>query len=99
MTEDRTTPERPRAEPEIIPPDRDRGRSAWRARASMDTEQTHRIYVARVGPLGGLLLVLVVGVLAAVMLFALLGALLISIPVVAFIVLLAALAGLIGARR
>jgi len=65
----------------------------------MDTGQTHRIYVTRIGPLGGVLLMLVVGVLAAVMLFALLGALLISIPVAAFIVLLAALAGLIGVRR
>ena len=65
----------------------------------MDSGQTQRIYVARIGPLGGVLLMLIVGVLAAVMLFAVLGALLISIPVVAFIVLVAALAGLIGVRR
>ena len=65
----------------------------------MDAGETHRIYVTRIGPLGGILLMLGVGILAAVMLFAVLGALLISIPVVAFIVLLAALAGLLRLLR
>jgi hypothetical protein len=96
VTPDSPAPERPRAEPEIIPPDRDRARSAWRA---SDVGETHRIYVTRVGPLGGVLLMLVVGVLAAVMLFAVLGALLVSIPLVAFIVLLLALGGLLRLRR
>jgi hypothetical protein len=91
--------ERPRVEPEIIPPVRDRGRPAWRQSAFTNAEGTQRIYVARLGPFGGVLLVLLVVVLAAVLLLAVLGALLISIPVVAFIILVVALSGLLRAWR
>jgi len=91
--------ERPRVEPEIIPPHRDRGRPAWRQSGFTDMQGTQRIYVARLGPLGGILLVLLIGVLAAVLLLAVLGALLISIPVVAFIILVVALSGLLRAWR
>jgi hypothetical protein len=48
----------------------------------------HRIYVARLGPFGVALLMLIVGILAAVILLAVVGAVLIWIPV--FALLLAA---------
>jgi Flp pilus assembly protein TadB len=90
---------RRRIEPEIIPPDRDRDRPARREGAFPDVEGTQRIYVARLGPFGGILLVLLIAVLAAVFLVTILGALLISIPVVAFIILVVALSTLLRPRR
>jgi hypothetical protein len=99
VTDDRSAPERPRAEPEIIPPDRDPGRPAWRRGAFPDIGGTQRIYVTRVGPFGGILLLLAVFVLAAVVLLAVLGALIIWIPIVGLIVLVAALSGFLRLRR
>jgi hypothetical protein len=89
-------PERPRVEPEIIPPNRNPRRSDWRRQTwqpffSTAADETHRIYVARPGPLGVALLVLIVGVIAAVILLALVGAVLIWIPAVALLVAVGAL--------
>ncbi len=92
-------PERPRVEPEIIPPDRTQTRSAWRPHSFGETGGTQRIYVTRLGPFGGALLMLALVVIAAVILLAFLGALLLWIPVVAFVVVVAALAGLWRRRR
>jgi hypothetical protein len=96
MVEDTNQPQRPRAEPEIIPPDRTPRRSdrhqqtrhqqTWRPFTSTVADETHRIYVARLGPFGIALLMLIVGVLAAVMLLAVVGAVLIWIPLVALLV-------------
>lgn len=91
--------QRRRIEPEIIPPDRGRDRPTRRQGAFPDVEGTQRIYVARLGPFGGILLVLLVVVLAALLLFTILGALLISIPIVAFIILVVALSTLLRPRR
>ncbi len=91
--------QRPGVEPEIIPPERDLDRSAWRQGAFTNVEGTHRIYVTRLGPFGGVLLVLLIVVLAAVILLAFLGALLIWVPIVAFIALVAALSALLQPRR
>jgi hypothetical protein len=63
--------EEPRSEPEIIAPDD----GHIRRRIRIDTD-TGRIYVAKVGPLGTILVVLIVGFLSALMLVLLLGALL-----------------------
>jgi hypothetical protein len=93
MVEQNLPPERPRAEPEIIPPDHGGGRSPWRGREFTDFGATHRIYVSRLGPFGGILLVLALVVLAV------LGALLIWIPIVAFIALVATLSGVLRLRR
>jgi hypothetical protein len=96
MLDDAPPPERPRAEPEIIPPDRD-GRhpdyrqSPWRADVFTDRRGTHRIYIARLGPIGIALLMLAIAAVAAVILIAVLGAVLIWIPVVAVVVVVAAL--------
>ncbi len=91
--EDSNQPERPRVEPEIIPPDRTR-QSEWRQhtwRVSAAADRTHRIYVARLGPFAIAMLMLIVGVLAAVILLAVIGAVLIWIPVVALLVAAGAL--------
>jgi hypothetical protein len=53
---------------------------------SAAADRTHRIYVARLGPFAIALLMLIVGVLAAVILLAVIGAVLIWIPVVALLV-------------
>jgi len=99
MVEQNLPPERPRAEPEIIPPDHGEGRPPWRGREFADFGTTHRIYVSRIGPFGGILLVLALVVLAGVIILAVLGALLIWIPIVAFIALVAALSGVLRLRR
>jgi hypothetical protein len=99
MAEHRDLPERPRAEPEIIPPDRARNRWTSRGNEFPYSGGTRRIYITSLGPFGGILLVLAIAILAAVILLAFLGALLIWIPVVALIVIVGALSGLLRLRR
>jgi hypothetical protein len=77
--------EKPRAEPEIIPPDRS-GRGAHRAQGFTDASGTERIRVMRVGPFGSILVVLITAILVAVMLALLLGVLLIWLPVLVLFV-------------
>jgi Flp pilus assembly protein TadB len=89
MTDDSDQVERPRLEPEIIPPGRTRSepdwaQSGWRPYAST-TGGTQRIYIAGLGPFGIALLMLAIGALAAVILLAVLGAILIWIPVFALL--------------
>lgn len=90
-------PERPRAEPEIIPPQRDSGRRPdWPpSYGYSEMRGTQRVYVGRIGPFGFVLLMLVVGLLAGVLLLTLIGAALIWIPVVALFLVVAAIAGLL----
>lgn len=99
MANDKDVPERPRVEPEIIPPDRSRGRSAWPTHDYSGVGGTQRIYITRLGPFGGALLMLILAALAAVILLAFVGALLIWIPLVALIVLIAGISGLWRLRR
>ncbi len=86
--------EKPRSEPEIIPPDHAE-RGAPRARAFTD----ERVYVARIGPLGVILTIMAMGMLAAVMLVLLFATFVIWIPVVAFFVVGAIVAGLLRTFR
>ena len=74
-------PQQPRAVPEIIPPGApaDIRSRVW---ASADVRTRGRIYVAKLGPLGTAVLFLVVGILAVLALFVLLGAALVSLAVV-----------------
>jgi hypothetical protein len=97
MVDDPIPPERPRAEPEIIPPDytgRRPGQSPWPAAPEPygfgQTRGTQRIYVARLGPFGFAVIMLVFAVLAAAVILAAIGAFLIWIPVVALLVIVAA---------
>jgi hypothetical protein len=92
MANDIHGPERPRLEPEIIPPARGRRgtdwfEDAWRPYAS-GPGGTHRIYVARLGPFGLAMLMVAIGLIVAMILLAVVGAILIWIPV--FALLLAA---------
>ena len=97
MMEDRTEPEWPHRAPEIIPPDRSGREAPWRQQHSWrryDSSQaggTQRVFVARLGPIGTALLVLVIGVLAALVLLAVLGAILIWIPIFALLVAVGAI--------
>jgi hypothetical protein len=104
MADNSNKPERPRAEPEILPPERsggpgDRrfgGRGPNMPRPFGTTAGgTHRVYVGRIGPFGFALLLLVIGLLGAFMLFILIGAALIWIPVVAVLLVIAAISGLL----
>ena len=91
-------PERPRREPEIIPPGSDwpRRDSSWPPHDGFGQRRSsHRIYVGRLGPLGFALLVLMVAVFGGVFLLALIGAALIWLPVLLVFAVMAAIAGLI----
>jgi hypothetical protein len=95
MADNTDRPEQPRAEPEIIPPDRsqdrsDWRRSPWRGDPFGGTRATHRVYVSRLGPFGVALLLLAVAAIVAIIIIALLGAVLIWIPIVAVLLVLAA---------
>ena len=95
-------PERPRAEPEIIPPGRNSGRAGnppWQATWQTgwgqngrsdgnpnDPWRTQRVFVMRPGPLGFAVLMLALGLIAAAIVLTLIGAFLIWIPVVALFV-------------
>jgi hypothetical protein len=101
MANDRDQPELPRVEPEIIPPDRqERGgpgrgfdwrRPAWRADGQNETAGMHRVYVARIGPLGFALLTLAFAILAAAFLLIFAGAILLWLPVVALLIVVGAI--------
>src|SRR5262249_32442693 len=67
--------EDPHSQPEVLPP----------GQAERGTEHV-RVYIAKPGPLGTILVVLIVGLLSAVFLLLLLGALLIWLPVVVLFV-------------
>ena len=98
MADDSNEPERPRVEPEIIPPNRfnrsDRDGSWPPSYGFSQMRGTHRVYVGRIGPFGSALIMLIAGLLVAVLLLILIGAALIWIPVVAVLVVIAGLAGL-----
>ena len=97
MTNDGKAPERPRVEPEIIPPERTR--SARQGAPYFETSGTHRVYVTRIGPLGSVLLMLALALFVAVGGLLFVGALLISIPLVAFLIIVGVIAGLWRSRR
>ena len=76
--------EKPRAEPEIIPPSRDNRQSRLyspRIRMFVNDDRIRQIYVARLGPLGILLIALMIAILLTIMLVLALGAFLIWILV------------------
>jgi hypothetical protein len=92
--------EKPRSEPEIIPPGQDdpwrdpwrRGNRAWYFSGSRGSG---RIYLTRLGPLSTFFIVAGIAVAAALLLILVLGAFLIWIPILGLIVAAALLSGLI----
>ena len=85
--------EEPRSEPEIIPPGHAK-RGPTRIGDSIDA-YIGRVYIAKFGPLGTILLTLVVGLLSAVLMILLFGALLVALPVVVLLVTAAIVAGIL----
>jgi hypothetical protein len=88
--------EQPRVEPEIIPPDRARSgadwrQPAWRPYGPGEAGGSYRVYVGRVGPFGVAMLALAFAILAAVIVFTIIGAVLFWIPIVALVVVAAAI--------
>jgi hypothetical protein len=105
MASNSDQPEVPRAEPEIIPPDRNRPQDrpqdwppqnrGWPPRGFTEMHGAHRIYVGRIGPFGFALMMLVAGLFAVVLLLLLIGTALIWIPVLAAVIVIAAISGLL----
>jgi len=96
MVDDPDQPERPRVEPEIIPPERNPRRSAWRWQAwqpsfSTAADEASRVYVARLGPLGFAFLMLIVGIVVGLIILAVIGAVLIWIPIMLMLIAVGAL--------
>jgi hypothetical protein len=91
MTDDRNQPEQPRVEPEIIPPDRSGRYSPWNPYGFAEARGTQRIYVTRMGPVGIALLLLAIAAVATIIMIAVLGAVLIWIPIIAIVVIAGAL--------
>jgi len=90
--------ERPRADPENILPSRDdlqTGEGTARIGLFVDGDGSRHIYVARLGPLGNLLLALMIGILFAIMLVLALGAFLIAIPLVGLLVAAVIISGIV----
>ena len=88
-------PESPRFEPEIIPPGQgnpsDWRQPSWRGSIFTQSAGTHRVFVTRLGPFGIALLILAAAAIGAIALIAILGAFLVWIPVVAVLVVIAAI--------
>jgi hypothetical protein len=92
-------PEQPRAEPEIIPPDRAGGRAPWRGEPAWTaTEGVHRVYVTKVGPFGFVLLALTTAILVALGFIILVGAFLVAIPLAGLLLAVAVIAALARGR-
>jgi hypothetical protein len=78
----------PRIEPEIIPP----GGSARWADGFFDARSAHRVYVARLGPVGFFMLALLAALIGALVLLLMVGAFVILVPI-AVLLLAGALVG------
>jgi hypothetical protein len=92
--------EKPRSEPEIIPPNRSDRQSRSGAagiRVFFDGSGVRHVYVARLGPLGMVVLALMIGILLATTLVLVLGAFLIWIPLVGLLVAAAIISSLLRA--
>ena len=96
---DQNKPERPRAEPEIIPPDRGQGQGWPPPPDGYARAGGARLYVTRIGPFGFALMMLAVGLLAAVFLLLLIGTVLFWLPVVAALILIAVIARIVRLLR
>jgi hypothetical protein len=83
-------PERPRLEPEIIPPARGRREPGWQYDVwepyAPNAGAARRLYMAKFGPFGLAMIMLAIGFLAGVILLAVVGALLVWIPILALLV-------------
>ncbi|MCP9628189.1 hypothetical protein NML43_13930 [Rhodopseudomonas palustris] len=93
MTDQPRQPERPRFEPEIIPPGESHDPRG--TRVFIDQTTTEQIFVGRISPLQMFMLALVIGAVIAVVLVILLGAFLLWIPIVGLLVAAGLVAGVL----
>ncbi|WP_346295936.1 hypothetical protein LRC39_24475 [Rhodopseudomonas sp. P1] len=93
MTDQSRPPERPRYEPEIIPPGQTH--DPMGTRIFIDQNTTEHVFVGKVGPLGLFLMALAIGAAIAVVLVLLLGAFLLWIPVVGLLIAAGLVAGVL----
>jgi hypothetical protein len=92
----RSTPERPRSEPEILPPERSDTGPMHDARwERAGTEGVYRVRVVKLGPVGATLLAVGIGVASAVLLVLVFSTLLILIPIVGLLIAAGIIAGLL----
>ena len=89
MARDSNQPERPRVEPEILPPGYQRG-PFWQPTVTTRMDGT-RVHVWRIGPLATIALLLLIAALVVAVILTVIGVILIWIPIVALIVLAAAI--------
>jgi hypothetical protein len=96
MANQKDQPERPRREPEIIPPGKERpGRDPpWPPNYGYSDNRS-RIYVGRIGPLGFALLILIIALFGGVLLLALIAAALIWFPILAVLAIAGGILALI----
>jgi hypothetical protein len=92
MSDDINRPRRPAVEPEIIPPEKPDSFGWPRRRIHFSTGTRHTIYFRPLGPIGVALILLLLGLIAAVFLIVLVGAVLIWIPLLAGLVVAGAVA-------
>lgn len=85
MNSSHPSSERPRSEPEIIPPERTEAHSLFRWR-SFDQRDTHRIYVTRLGPFSTAILVLTLAAIVAILSLILIGTFLVWIPLAVLLI-------------
>lgn len=83
----RPVPQNPRSEPEIIPPGQTGGRARGVWVTVNDQAGEHRVYVAQPGPFTIILVLAIIGLIAAVALIVLLSLALIWIPLVMALIL------------
>jgi hypothetical protein len=79
-----TKPEKPRSEPEILPPAR--GRQAYQPADWYTTSSTSRIFIARPSPWSIFGIALMIGLVAGAALAIVLGTLLIVVPIVVLLI-------------
>ena len=92
----RSTPEVPRSEPEILPPERrDGGPRPGGEWERVSAEGAYRIRVVKLGPVGATLLAIAIGVGSAALFVLVLGTLLILIPIVGLLIAGAIITGLL----
>ena len=92
--------EKPRSEPEIIPPHEQAGRpgrDAPRMRVFVDTHGTERVYIAKPGPLAAILMILITAILATVLFVLFSAAFFFLFPIMILLVAAAVIAGLVRA--
>ena len=92
--------EKPRSEPEIISPHDQTGRPGRdepRVRVFVGTRGTERVYIAKPGPFGTILMLLITAALAAIFLALFSAAFFFLLPIVILLVAAAVIVGLLRA--